>query len=360
MAPAPTEGRSGARLAGLLRAAAAPASWAYGRAIDRRNRRFDAGIGVRRVPLRVISVGNIVVGGTGKTPTVAWIARALRERGIRPMIALRGYGSGDPTRADEVLEYHEALGDVPVAAGADRFETITRALRDGARADVVLLDDGFQHRRLHRDLDLVLVDASRPALDDALLPCGRLREPATALRRADAVVVTRATSVDAALAAQVERLHGKPPLAWLRHAWRGIDVHEAAGRGPSSSSIASRAESVEWLRGRRVVTSLGVASPVGVRAMLEAAGAVLVTDVPARDHQPYDASRLRRLAAECRASHADALVVTRKDWVKLREAIMSCDNVLDLPVAVPRLEVEAISGEDALVKVVSHPLIADF
>lgn len=334
-------------MAALLRTVAAPASWVYGLAIARRNRRFDAGRVVRRVPTPVISVGNIVVGGTGKTPTVTWLAHALRVRGFRPMIALRGYGSRDPQRADEVMEYRDALGNVPIAAGADRFGTIMRMLGEGAAAEVILLDDGFQHRMLHRDLDLVLVDARRPALDDALLPGGRLREPATSLRRASGVLVTHAKGVDARLSGLIERFHGRPPLAWLRHAWRGVEVWAVEG-SPSAAAAISHLEPVAWLRGRRVVTSLGVASPARVRAMIEDAGAIVVEDVRARDHQRYDAARLRNLAATCAAERADALVVTRKDWVKLRDVTQAAPGVLGVPIVVPRLEVEFVAGEHAL------------
>jgi tetraacyldisaccharide 4'-kinase len=358
---------------GVLR----PMAWAYGVAVARRNRRFDAGEGVRRAARPVLSIGNIVAGGSGKTPITAWLARRLLAEGVRPMIALRGYGAKTPERADEAMEYAELLPGVPIAAGPDRAAVIERTLADGAVADVVLLDDGFQHRRLHRDLDLVLVDAGRACLDavDAkLLPVGWLREPPEALRRASAVIVThapgdgvagadgevleseqdavgdfpqsgRASEAALELGQAIERFHGKPPLAWFRHRWTGIDVHEPGASG------GARGETVGHLRGLHVATVLGVAQPRRVREMVERAGAIVELDLPMRDHQRYDAAMLRgivsRISASARsATPIDAIVTTRKDWTKLAAfaALLPC------PVLVPRLDVAPIAGGDAVVE----------
>lgn len=381
-----------------LRRLAAPLAWAYGAAVARRNRRFDRGVGVRRVGIPVIAVGNIVVGGTGKTPMVAWTVRTLRGAGASPMIALRGYGSDDPQRADEVIEYRDVLGNVPIAAGADRFATISAMLgrareanrgdaptgAPAARAvapDVVVLDDGFQHRALHRDLDLVLVDRRRPCLDEAILPCGPLREPARALARADGVIVTHADGVDDALAAAIEALHGKAPLAWFRHVWRGLELHAGAaipahdkendgGDGGAGNRVdrskgddraddgsaaawhATRSEPTSWLSGRRVGVVLGIANPSGVHDSLRRAGARVVADVPARDHQRYDGAFALRAVERCRAAGADALVTTRKDWVKLREVLGASAELrrglAGMPIVVPWLDVEPVAGGEAL------------
>mgnify|MGYP002071810093 CR=1 FL=1 len=294
-----------------------------------------------------ISIGNVVAGGTGKTPVTAWIARRLIAAGHRPLIALRGYASAaDPERSDEALEYRELLPQTPLAIGADRRRAI--ASIDRATFDVVLLDDAFQHRRLRRDLDLVLVDATRPSLEDALLPCGWLREPATALRRADAVIVTRAKATGGALADRIAMLHGRPPIAWLRHVWRRLAMHAPTGR--------CELLPLDWLRGRRVAVCAGVGNPAAFFEQLEASGALIAAQVPARDHQRFDEAFLRGLEGHLGGARprgadggVDALVVSRKDWVKLRAADWAR---LGAPVAVPELEIEPIEGEEALAQIV--------
>ncbi|MDZ4752898.1 MAG: tetraacyldisaccharide 4'-kinase [Phycisphaerae bacterium] len=312
-----------------------PLSWLYGMGVAVRNARFDRGLGCRRLPLPVVSIGNITAGGTGKTPFVAWTAQALLQRGHAPLIAMRGYRSADGEAGDEEREYAMLVPRAPVVASPQRFDAVTRALvsRPGAH-DCVLLDDGFQHRQLARELDVVLIDATRPSLDDALLPSGWLREPATALRRAHAVIVTRATDVDSRLAASIRALHGKDPIAWTRHAWRALDVYAAA---------VTERRGVHWLQGKRVLVYCGIGHPAALFAALEEHGATIVHRVSAPDHAAIPLARARELAAM--ASSLDAIVVTRKDWVKLGEHRSVLDSMP--PVVVPDLAIEFIAGETA-------------
>lgn len=315
----------------LLRLCAA----GYGAAVARRNRRFDRGIGVRRLDCPVVSVGNLSVGGTGKTPVVAWIARTLVAAGRRPVVALRGYRPDASGRSDEAMLHRSTLPDVPVVVGADRFRAI-RAL--GEPVDdrtVVVLDDGFQHRRLHRDFDLVLIDATRPDLDGRLLPHGRLREPLSSLARADAVLVTRSHDLDPELAAAIAVCGGASPSAWSRHAWSGLTRWRADR--PETLPIS-------WLSGRRVATLLGVGHPEPIRRQLAAAGGRETLELPARDHDPYGDGRLARIVDRCRAADSiDAVFTTAKDWMKLRSRWPR-----DLAVVIPELSIEFLAGETAL------------
>ena len=137
---------------------AIPASWLYGLIVRIRNNIYDKRSKVMRVPLPVIAVGNLTVGGTGKTPLVTWIVRQLRASGHNPAIVMRGYAAVDPTQADEAIEYRERLEDIDVIVGADRYEQITKYIKAGGEADCLVMDDGFQHRKLHRDLDIVVLD----------------------------------------------------------------------------------------------------------------------------------------------------------------------------------------------------------
>ena len=305
-----------------------PASWIYQFAVARRNARFERQGATRRLPVPVVSVGNITVGGTGKSPVTRWIARRLMASGARPAIALRGYRSRGGV-SDEACEHEALLPGVPVIVGADRFASVQAAMDRGVFFDCLVLDDGFQHRQLHRDLDVVLIDRRRPGLDGRLLPFGWLREPPSALARADAVLVTNAEHPDPELAARIERWHGRPPLGWFRHAWSGLQVHDQAG---------SRRVEVAWLAGQRVATALGIGNPAGIVRRIEDAGAEVVEQVPLVDHAAFGPRTVLRLAASFRG--ADTLLVTRKDWAKLERVI---DSAFVGPVALPLLEVQPVA-----------------
>lgn len=324
-----------------LHLAAMPLAWAYGLGVRLRNARFDAGSGVRSLPLPVLSVGNVTAGGTGKTPFVAWLASALRARGHRPLIAMRGYGAEPGEAGDEELEYRDLLPGTTVVAHPRRHQAVAaHLLRVAAAADApdcVLLDDGFQHRQIRRDLDLVLVDAQRPGLDDRLLPSGWLREPAGGLGRASGVIVTRTDASNAAaLDAAVRREHGRPPIAWTRHAWRRLMRYDAQGEQMLPLS---------WLRGRRVLLFAGVGNPASVRASAETEGATIADAPRVPDHVRVTAETLRRLRDQ--ASGKDAILLTRKDWVKFRRLFGDAPPPADLPPwIVPDLAIEFVEGPD--------------
>lgn len=321
-------------LPGVLAPVTVPMSWAYGCAVAWRNRRCDRSEPVV-VGRPVISVGNITAGGAGKTPFVRWLATLLAAHGHRPAIAMRGYGAGGGEPGDEEMEYAERLPDVPVVADPDRAGALARFLPAHPEIDCVLLDDGFQHRRVARDLDLVLLDATRSGLDDRLLPAGYLREPSASLRRADGVIVTRAEAVDPGLAERIASAHGARPLAWSRHAWTGLRMIDDAGE---------RVVAVDWLRGKRVHTLLGIGNAAAVRAQIAAAGAIIGQVVSARDHERYTAARLERLRRSARG--VDAIVMTGKDWVKARGLIDWA--IAGVPIVVPELAIEVFEGEAAL------------
>lgn len=325
-------------LPGYLAPVTLPASFVYGRVVAARNRRFDRGRGVGSVGLPVISVGNLTLGGTGKTPMVIWLAERLAAAGRRPVIAMRGYGAprGLAGSSDEAAVYAQRLPDVPVLADPDRLGALRDFLKRAKEIDCVLLDDGFQHRRVRRELDLVLIDASRGTLRDRLFPAGFLREPPASLRRADAVIVTHAQAVDDSMAGEIAGHHTRPPIAWSRHVWSAVVVY--AGGGPPAR------EEVGWLRGKRVLTLLGLGNPGPVFKQLEAVGAVVTANIPARDHEPYD--RARMALVRTLSEGVDALVMTAKDWVKARHLIDL--PTWPVPIVVPRLEIEVFCGAEEL------------
>jgi tetraacyldisaccharide 4'-kinase len=310
-----------------------PASRIYGGIIAHRNARFDRGQGVERIDRPVISVGNLTTGGVGKSPMVAWIARQLMEQRCEPVITMRGYGARGGEMSDEQAEYRELLPEVHVVAHANRAAALRKYLPEHRDVKCVILDDGFQHRQLHRDLDLVLIDATANTFNDRLLPAGNLREPVMSLRRADAVIVTHAKSIDNDLARLIEKHHGNPPIAWTRHRWTHLDVfdHEAS----------ANPEEVSWLDDKRVLTLLGVGKPESVIRQLKAQGAKVITSVPAGDHERFARSKLARVRGLC--DGCGALVVTGKDWVKIRSLIDV--KAWPVPIVVPRLAIEFLAGE---------------
>lgn len=281
----------------LARAALTPFEWMYGAAVLVDGARRASGAGRTEVP--TVSVGNLTVGGTGKTPIAAWFASQLRARGRAPALLLRGYGD------DEALVHAVLNPDVPVLADPDRRRAAAQALAKGATA--LVLDDGFQHRQMPRDADVVVVSADLwTDLPVRLLPAGPFREPLSALRRASLVIVTRkAASVERAaeVARQLTRASGGVPFAV---------AHLAPGRLCPWTGGAS--EPVDALRGQRVLAVSGIGAPEAFLAQLGAAGAQVET-ATFGDHHAFSANDVRGLAA--RGAHVDRVVCTLKDAVKL-------------------------------------------
>lgn len=336
-APPPRTAAAHGPLPAWLAPASHGAAFFYGLGV-----RARAALLARRAPERagvpVISVGNLTAGGTGKTPFVRWVVRTLQEAGHRPVIALRGYAAREG-RSDEAMEYRALLAGTPIALGANRHAAIAAARAADPAIDCAVLDDGFQHRQLARDLDIVLVDATRPALDGALLPAGWLREPASALRRADLVVVTRARAAhDAALDAMVQRFHGAPPAAATEHAWMHLELHgERDGQEPP-----------EWIRGKRVLIVAAIGNPGAFVADALRAGAMVVASRLLRDHAHFTAATVGEISAAAEAAGA-AVLLTGKDWVKVAPLVASApQHTHRARWVVVRSEIGFLAGEAAV------------
>lgn len=300
-----------------------------------RNAWYTNGRGVHRVPLPVISVGNITVGGTGKTPLVTWIVRKLRDAGYKPAIVTRGYGSADPSSADEVVEYHEQLEEIDVIVGANRVAQIQNYLEQGGTANCLVMDDGFQHRRLHRDLDIVVLDFLRDALQDNMLPAGWLREPIDGLKRADAIVVSHTQHLCPEYASAVCSIASKAPIAWTSHQWTALHVFTEDGE---------KTEDLDWFVGKNVAVRLGIGCPGPVVEALVRLGAKISLQRTVGDHQPFTSDEVDMLKNA--SKNVDAIVMTLKDWVKGRDVLDLSE--LDCPVVVPNLVLETIEGSQAL------------
>jgi tetraacyldisaccharide 4'-kinase len=290
-----------------------------------------------RLPVPVICVGNLVAGGTGKTPLVAWLATRLRAEGRHVGILARGYGPRIPGTdlSDEGILLQRLVGpDVPQVQDGNRARGGRRLLAEHPKVDVILLDDGFQHRRLARDLDVVLLDASNPFGFRRLLPRGLLREPPSALARAGAVVVTRAERVDAAaldrLKAEVKR-RTAAPLAVAR-------------TRPVAVEIGGIPQPPERLLGRAVFVCCGIGNPQGFAGTVRDLHARVVGVRDLGDHVGLSTEAWAAVVKEARALGADLVVTTRKDAVK----------VPSLPPGVAVLDVEThlVEGERPLLELI--------
>lgn len=313
-------------------------SAAWGAVTALRNALYDAGrLRAHRLPCAVVSVGNLTVGGTGKTPLVSWLAARLRDAGWRTGVVSRGYGRQDTEDTLLVSDGKALLSDaahagdepyliardnpaVPVAVGADRVGAARRLLA-GAPLEVILLDDGFQHRRIARDVDLVLVDGRDPWGNGRLLPGGPLRESVAALARADACIVTRSDGrVPEALAKALARHAKDLPVYHGRMQPRGFS-------GMDGESLAPGA-----FKGFTACVFSGIARPERFEDDLRALGVQVAATRRFPDHHNYRPADLEAVARDARAARADVVLTTEKDMVRL----------LPLPEGTPRLYALAI------------------
>jgi tetraacyldisaccharide 4'-kinase len=299
----------------------------YGLGMLARERLYAAGlIAQRALPVKVISIGNLSAGGTGKTPVVIALANALRGNGRRVGVVSRGYGrratsdilevsdgrsiQGDPENTgDEPLLIAERCPGVPVVVGADRYAA-GRYLLDRFKVDTLVLDDGFQHLALKRDIDIVLLDATAPFGNSDLLPRGRLRERLSALKRASLIFVTRA--------GQAEDL--ADVLKAIRHVAPSMPLCVTDFIPTSLQKIGAASESKppDALKGERVVALSGIGNPDSFRRLLESLGATVIDHCIYPDHHRYSIQDIRRVEKVAGSLRADHVVTTEKDAVKLQ------------------------------------------
>jgi len=330
-----------------------PLSIPYQGVIQTRNRLYDLGVlPTYDAGAPVISVGNLSVGGTGKTPFVMHLVDRIRRltpaRKVRLGVISRGYsGRAQGTlvvsdgrkvvasvkdAGDEPALIAEASPGVVVVVDRDRVRGAGLAVKEH-RARLLLLDDGFQHRRLRRDLDIVLLEAENPLGSRRVLPAGFLREPARALKRADVVVLSKAVGDDEELKSRASRLQdliGKP-VAVSRLTpkyWRRVGVAELLAP--------------EQVSGRKVAAFAGIASPDSFFDTVRGLGAELTARIPLPDHCRYSKSHLDRVAGVFVRSQADWLVTTAKDAVKLPSILRF------LPVYYLEVETRVVAGAEML------------
>ena len=334
------DGSAKGPVAALSRAALTALSVPYGLAMTVRNAAYDRHLlRIVSAPVPVVSVGNLTLGGTGKTPLVAWIAKRLCEAGLHVTIVSRGYGAKLGERSDESAELGILLPNVPHRADRDRVAAARVAAEHGA--DVVLLDDGFQHRRLARDLDIVAVDATNPFGCGFIFPRGLLREPLVGLCRAQAVVLTRASFVTSDRRAEIRRTlaavcGSRLPAVWAEASHAPVHLRTASGTTMP----------LDFLRGKRIAGFAGIGNPAAFRTTLEKLGSTLVGFRALADHHAYSREDNAAIAGWAHDLHADAIVTTLKDLVKVE-----AEHLGDIPLVALQIAIEITAGLESFDRV---------
>ena len=329
-------GRETGITAALLRSGLRLLEMPYCSVVSVRNFLYDRRmLSMRQFAVPIISVGNLTLGGTGKSPMVAWLCRHFLEHNLRPGLVSRGYGKMSHEGNDEFIEMFRRFPTIPHLQHRNRAEAIQTLLQT-QQIDRIILDDAFQHRGVERNLDLVLLDATAPFGFGHVFPRGTLREPLSGLRRADIALLTRSDLVDETERQKIRErvLSINPNVIW------GETVHMPT----SLVSVQSfAAEPIETVSGQSVLAFCGIGNPAAFRKTLEQCGVHVAKLIPFPDHYCYsslDAAALVRTAKEL---GTDSILCTMKDLVKFAPADLS-----EFPLRAVSIEIQFTVGESAV------------
>lgn len=319
-----------------------PAGWAYGAGMSLRWSLYDTGLWASRVvSCPVVSVGNLTLGGTGKSTVVAWIVEQLMEVGRRPAVVSRGYGGGlneitvvsdgmgkilcSPPAADEAVMLARRFPSIAVITGRDRSEAAERAEEEFG-AEIIVVDDGFQHMALHRDLDIVVLRGERPFGNGRVFPAGALREPVGGLRRARVILLMGEVRPDDRMI--VERAgQGK---AVFTGEIRPVALSDVRGRVVGKPSD---------LKGATAIAVSGIGYPEGFSRILEEIGVRVLAHRVFSDHTAYPRNVLDGVVSSLKHSGADFIITTEKDIVKMGAlAEVPCLRALRVEMKIDRRE----------------------
>lgn len=316
-------GRTSEGISTLLIGLLTPLSYVYAVVLKTRSWLYDCGLlRQKQLPCKVISVGNIVAGGTGKTPAVIWIAKYLQSEGFQVGVLLRGYGrAGDHSvsivsdgkqiltplteSGDEAGMIARKLPGIPIMVGGDRYTAGLEVIQLwGHTNGILILDDGFQRRQLARDLDIVTIDSTQPFGTGKLLPAGTLREPKTALKRTDLLLLTRTELAE-------------EPVNFKRLA-DGKPIFESCHQPTRLYQLSNGEEcALDLLNGRSILAVCGIGNPEAFAGTLGQFEPKAVELLPFPDHHRYSLADLNDISARVREVGADIVVTTEKDSQKL-------------------------------------------
>jgi len=362
--------QSGGKSSALLRVLLTVAAQAYSIVLRVRNFLYSKGwLTVHRANAIVISIGNITTGGTGKTPLVIWLynyinqksktcgerSRTIKNQKYACAILTRGYKANNQkratsdqrrvTRMDEPAIFAENCPQAKVVVNPDRvagaFEAVSKF---GAK--VLIMDDGFQHRRLARDLDIVTIDATQPFGYGKVLPAGLLREPIAELSRADAIVITRCDQIEEHKLAELEKK--------LRQINGNMIITRSVHTPICAKSAENREINLEKLKGKRIFAFCGIGNPQAFLSTIKATGAELVGSKIYDDHYHYTPNDFSEIYDQAEVLKADLILTTQKDWSSTQYAIRNTQY--EIPFAYLKIELKFTSGEDKLTALIENTL----
>ncbi len=333
----------------------------YEKAVSIRNARFDEGKGVTKVTVPVISVGNITAGGTGKTPMVRFICDVLTQKGLHPTVLSRGYRAEDNNKniiiskdgtmlvepsisGDEAWLLAKVLQKSNVIIGRERSKSAEIAINE-LGADCLIMDDGFQHRALARDIDIVLIDASNPFGYEHVLPRGLLREPLSGLQRADIIVLTKVDQVAPGIVSGIRKR--------LTQMIPNIPVYETTHKPQFMYTLdewanGSVGASVDAYKEQRIMAVSGIGNPQSFTQTLTDVGYNVVHTLPFGDHHDFSNDDVVEIWKQAFAHQADAICITEKDAVKLSQ--LHAIEDLKIPILVLSIGIEFVSGKQEFIE----------
>ena len=329
----------------LLRLVLLMLSFFYGLAVFIRNRLYDFSIFRKtKVGAAVVSVGNITTGGTGKTPLVAWLSNYFTEKNIMTAVLTRGYKVKNSDFADEPAMLVKTCPKAKVIVNSDRTAGAKKAIAEHD-AKLLIMDDGFQHRRLTRDVDIVAIDATEPFGCEKLLPAGLLREPVGSLKRADAVVITRINQT------QPEKIQEiKSRIAEINP---DIVFAAAVHKPICAKLIKDKQIAIDELADKKLYAFCGIGNPNAFFQTLDELALNIVGTRVYNDHHTYTDSDIAAICEDGRYKQAEMIITTQKDWVK---TALLCIEKFDIPIAFLAVGLEFIDGRQQIIALVEDAI----
>jgi len=306
----------------------------YGTLIRNRDIFYRRGIfSQKRLPCKVVSIGNITVGGTGKTPMTICLAEMLTGLGYKVVVVSRGYRGrvekkggivsngreilmGPDSSGDEPFMMASMLNNIPVVVGQNRYNAGLLAIRN-FNPDIILLDDGFQHRKLFRDIDLLLLDSRRPFGNGRLIPRGVLREPVVSIKRADAFILTRSSSDNTEARNTISAVSNNQPVFEAYNTFYFFKAGKGGASSPASDFRDQVSENFGSVAGKKVVAFSGIAGNDHFRRTLEECKCDVPEFFGFPDHYRYTAGDIERISKSVRDRKAELVMTTEKDFARM-------------------------------------------
>ncbi len=343
-------GQSKGFIASVLRFLLGIAAIGYLLAVRFRNMLYSKGLlKMHKVDATVLCVGNITVGGTGKTPLVVWLCKLIAQQ-YKYAILTRGY-KATQNHIDEPAMLAESCPEAEVIVNPDRVAGATEAI-EKYTADVLVMDDGFQHRRLARDLDIIAIDATQPFGYGKLLPSGLLREPVSSLKRAGAVVITRCDQVTEVQLSELEQI--------LRAANPDMVIAKSTHTPVYAKSKDNEEISIGQLKGKKIFAFCGIGNPDAFLNTVNNLGANVAGSKIYDDHYHYTNASLAEISEHGKELDVDLILTTQKDWTKVisKLELQNSKSKSYPPFAHLKIEIKFLAGQDKLTALINDVLVS--